>query len=816
MKPLIVTFALLSACRVCADTIQVKRVETFSPYEIKLPYFSSQENLEKEVFDASKLLDENKNIYLNEKKGNFVQLPLVWDSSANQIRRIKWTVSVSEFTPVKFNITGLQNYHLFLNAKKVSNKVELLPGKSTFDIVAFVPKDSKEKIEISIIGDNLNSIKVNSEKKQLWTQKLMLEGEHYANVSLSPSGKYLVYSIYNQVADEKRNYTTYLTETNSRKVLRKWKGYRNIEWLDHKDIYYKTENDANGFRQLIFVNPSSFSEEVIARNIPKGSFRIAPNGKYLFYSKTEEGPQDKKGVHHLYEPDDRMPGWRKRTSLFAYDLETNMMQQLTFGKENTYLNDISADGQYLLFSINTFKCDRIPFVRTSMYEMDLQSLNVDTVFYEEPFIASATYAFDSRNLLVKGSPWVFNRVGCTLKRNEIPNEFDYRLYFYKRDENRAIPLLNNFAPSIKSWVCNNKDKKIYFNADDGYDIGVFQLDVKDKVVKQIELPISDVQRWSVAYNNKHPYIVVTGQSGEIARQMLIGKPGKPFKHIGPIDFQKMMLDVALPTCHDWEFKTTRGDTIRNFYYLPNNFDRSKKYPMIVYYYGGCMPTVKGLEGFWPLSALASQGYVVLVLEPSGAIGFGQEFASRHVNTWGDRSSDDIIEGVKLFCKQHDFVNRQKIGCMGASYGGFMTEYLMTQTDIFAAAISHAGISDITGYWGGGYWGYTYGETAEYGNFPWSNPELFVKHSPLYNADKIHTPLLLLHGDSDTNVPTQQSQALFTALKILHRPVEYITFDGCDHVIRNYEQRMIWQSYINAWFAKWLKDDPTWWNYNTKR
>ena len=141
----------------------------------------------------------------------------------------------------------------------------------------------------------------------------------------------------------------------------------------------------------------------------------------------------------------------------------------------------------------------------------------------------------------------------------------------------------------------------------------------------------------------------------------------------------------------------------------------------------------------------------------------------------------------------------------------MTQYLQTRTDIFACAISHAGISDITAYWGGGYWGYTYGEAAEYGSFPWNNPDLFVKHSPLYNADKIHTPLLLLHGTVDTNVPTNQSQAMYTALRILDRPVAYVTVENQDHHILDWKKRMAWQQIINAWFALWLKDEPLWWN-----
>ena len=200
-----------------------------------------------------------------------------------------------------------------------------------------------------------------------------------------------------------------------------------------------------------------------------------------------------------------------------------------------------------------------------------------------------------------------------------------------------------------------------------------------------------------------------------------------------------------------------------------------------------------------------------VLNPSGTTAYGQEFAARHVNTWGKESGDDIIEGVKAFCKAHDFVDSKRIGCIGASYGGFMTEYLQTRTDIFAAAIAHAGISNIASYWGGGYWGYSYGETAQYGSFPWNNPELYVKQSPLFNADKIHTPLLLLHGTADTNVPTNESQQLYTALKILGREVAYVQVEGENHVITDYHKRLAWLNVIYAWFAKYLQNDATWWN-----
>ena len=121
--------------------------------------------------------------------------------------------------------------------------------------------------------------------------------------------------------------------------------------------------------------------------------------------------------------------------------------------------------------------------------------------------------------------------------------------------------------------------------------------------------------------------------------------------------------------------------------------------MIVYYYGGTTPTTRGISNPYCAQLFASRDYVVYVIQPSGTIGFGQEFSARHVNAWGKRTADDIIEGTKQFCKEHPFVDEKKIGCLGASYGGFMTQYLQTQTDIFAAAVSHAGISDVTSYWG---------------------------------------------------------------------------------------------------------------------
>ena len=272
-----------------------------------------------------------------------------------------------------------------------------------------------------------------------------------------------------------------------------------------------------------------------------------------------------------------------------------------------------------------------------------------------------------------------------------------------------------------------------------------------------------------------------------------------------------MKDMKVGSVQDWSFTMPDGGQVPGRFYLPPTFDPQKKYPLLVYYYGGTSPVGRMFDWYYSQPMYAAQDYVVLVLNPSGTIGWGQEYAARHVNAWGDRTADEIIAATKGFVNSHPYVNGKRIGCFGASYGGFMTQYLLTKTDLFACAISHAGISALSSYWGQGTWGIGYSTVASTDSYPWNNPDLYAKHSPLFRADKIHTPLLLTHGTSDTNVPFGESVQLYNALKILGRPVEMIRVYGEDHHVMELHRRQIWMRSMMAWFQKWLKDDPAWWD-----
>jgi dipeptidyl aminopeptidase/acylaminoacyl peptidase len=267
---------------------------------------------------------------------------------------------------------------------------------------------------------------------------------------------------------------------------------------------------------------------------------------------------------------------------------------------------------------------------------------------------------------------------------------------------------------------------------------------------------------------------------------------------------------------DASFDGPGGERIDAWWYRPVVRVDDGPLPLIVAYYGGAMPTNRRLN--MTHQRLAGNGYAVLVINPRGAIGYGQAFADAHVNDWGPLASADILAGVDALLAAHpDELDSQRIGIYGGSYGGFMTSYLASISDRFAAAVSLYGISDLASYWGSGGWGYTYSDVASAGSFPWNAADLYAGHSPLYRADRIRTPMLLLHGDADANVPPSESEQLYTALSVLGTPVELVLFPGEDHGIWSARQhRDAHREMIVEWFDRFLRDQPGAWDARWKR
>ena len=572
-------------------------------------------------------------------------------------------------------------------------------------------------------------------------------------------------------------------------------------------LYYTRYVD--GKLQLVTVDPANGSETVIANDVPESYFTISPTEDFLIYTRQQEGPKEKNAdLYEIIHPEDRQPGWRNRGTLMKYDFATGMSTPLTFGNRNTGLCGLSDDGRKLLYQVSESRLEKRPTTLTSLYLLDLSDNSVMTLVEKEGFFGGAILSPDGTKVALIGSPEAYGAVGRNLPDDRIPSMYDNQLYVLDVATKAITPLTRDFDPSVDNVKWNRNDGNIYFIASDRDRRSLFRVNPTSGKIDNLNAKEDYVMSFSLSNGSND--MVYVGQ-GAVNSDRLYSLNTKNLRQNLIEDLSAERLDgVMLGECKPWIYKSSRGDSICGRYILPPDFDPTRKYPMIVNYYGGCSPTSRTFESRYPHHVYAAHGYVVLVINPSGSAGFGQEFASRHVNTAGEGVAEDIIEGVRQFIKANPWVDASKIGCIGASYGGFMTQYLQTKTDLFAAAISHAGISDHTSYWGEGYWGYSYSEVSMAKSYPWSHSDLYVKQSPLYNADKIHTPILFLHGDSDTNVPFGESIQMYTALKLLGRETAFVAVRDANHQVTEFNKRKQWQETIFAWFAKYLQEDESWW------
>ncbi|MBK7480688.1 MAG: S9 family peptidase [Bacteroidales bacterium] len=336
---------------------------------------------------------------------------------------------------------------------------------------------------------------------------------------------------------------------------------------------------------------------------------------------------------------------------------------------------------------------------------------------------------------------------------------------YDLKSKKAEALTRDFDPSVNDsyWA---DDGNIYLTAVERDYVNLYSLEPAKRKFRKINVPVEVIT--SVDYAKNKTLAVLWGSSISTPEKLysLDLSTGKTTLLLDPK--QELVKEVEFGKTEEWNFKNSRGSTIYGRVYYPRGYDPAKKYPVIVNFYGGTSPTDRAFGGRYPKNIWAAEGYMVYVLQPAGSTGFGQDFSALHVNGWGKEAIDDIIEGTKKFLAAFPSADAGNVGCIGASYGGFTTMTLQTRTDIFKTAIAHAGISDITSYWGEGYWGYSYSSAATRNSYPWNRKDIYVDNSPLFNADKFNNSILLLHGTADTNVPVGESLQFYAALKILER------------------------------------------------
>lgn len=811
------------------ERIEFKEWLVCGPKMVFMPAFADIKDVDNESFEAGKLMETLQLRNLDEPalawrvvgaKGDALKLE---GEGQRHITLLRAYLQVGRWTKGALLLKANGLVEVFLDDKSVFSRknsgdqeerieMKLTRGKHRIS-VKLLAEEAELSVQAAFEADQVFagcSMETGINPQRTLTVNDILEGEQLASARISPSGRYLLIQMRDIAggSGKNRGYRS-IYDLNARKniALLRGEGLGSMQWLPRSDKLSYTLSSEDAEDLMVYDVLSGVERKIVSGLKQLADYHWSPTEDRIVFSRYVEA--DKPGeLKRIYGVEDRLPYFRNRSTLHLADVATGLVHPLTAGNLSADFHDFSPEGNRILFSTSRMDYREVPFQKQNLYEMDLNAMTTETVWQDKLYHGYAQYSPDGLRLLVSGSPETFAELGVKVRKGRIPNASDGQIYIMDLKTRKVDAVSRDFDPAVESvhW-CG--DGKIYLKVGEKDYGRLYRYDPKEKRYQHLPLPVEVLDRIDFDRNGRKAVFNGSGVSVPDKLFLMDLKSGRSQMILFP--GQEKYRNIQFGKCEAWDFVNRNGESISGRVYYPLHYDESKKYPVIVNFYGGTSPIERTFGGRYPIETWAAAGYMIYVLQPSGATGFGQDFSALHVNGWGFDAIDDIIDGTKAFLAAHPQADSANVGCIGASYGGYTTMLIQTRTDIFKTAISHAGISSISSYWGEGYWGYSYNTTSAKFSYPWNRKDIYVENSPLYNADKFKNSILLLHGTDDTNVPVGESLQYYAALKLLGKDVEMVLVEGQDHWILDYSKRVKWHHTIVSWFDKKLKDQPQQWD-----
>jgi dipeptidyl aminopeptidase/acylaminoacyl peptidase len=261
--------------------------------------------------------------------------------------------------------------------------------------------------------------------------------------------------------------------------------------------------------------------------------------------------------------------------------------------------------------------------------------------------------------------------------------------------------------------------------------------------------------------------------------------------------------IAMSQIESFWFHGAYGDPVQGFLVRPPNFDASKKYPVKFLVHGGPQGAWGDDWSYrWNPELFAASGYVVIMINFHGSTGYGQKFIDAINGDWGGAPFEDLMKGLDYAEKTYPFIDKNRECALGASYGGYMANWILGHTDRFKCIVSHDGMFNTESVWG------TTEELWfnewEFKGTPWTKRELYRKWSPHLSATSFKTPTLVVHGQLDYRLDVSEGLQLFTTLQRLNVPSKMLYFPDEGHWVLKPQNSQLWYKTVNEWVDRWTK------------
>jgi dipeptidyl aminopeptidase/acylaminoacyl peptidase len=379
----------------------------------------------------------------------------------------------------------------------------------------------------------------------------------------------------------------------------------------------------------------------------------------------------------------------------------------------------------------------------------------------------------------------------------------FRLALYDRKAQTIKVVTEDFDRWVGTIAWAPDSKHIFFNAEDKGEAPFYRVSVDGGGVKEVLRGTDD----EPAFSPDGKTLVFTRQSIEHPNEVFSvslkdssadGAP-RQVSHLNDAVFARVF---TVPLEPFW-FVGGNKTRVQGWLVKPPDFDAHKKYPVKFLIHGGPQSAWGDSWTFrWNAELFAAKGYLVVMINPRGSVGYGQKFTDEISGDWGGLPYVDLMRGLDYVLATYPFADGSHVCAMGASYGGYMVNWIITHTDRFQCAVSHDGMFNSVSSWGSTE--ELFFNEWEFKGTPWTDPAMYAKWSPSNFVKNIKTPTLVVHSQLDYRLDVSEGFQLFTTLQRLKVPSKMLYFRDEGHWVLKPQNSRLWYQTVNGWVDQWLK------------
>lgn len=641
---------------------------------------------------------------------------------------------------------------------------------------------------------------VSAASAQTWDPELQLKIKAVGTPRVSPDGSRILYTVNEAVTTaDKSEFVTQIWMANiatkqSVQLTFGDKSSGNPKWSpDGKWIAF-TSNRKDNRNNLYRLSLAGGEAEPLT-DLKSGvaNFNWSPDGRYIAYTmtdpKTEEEEKNDKGRNDFRWVDENVK--LARLYVIAVEKDANGKREprkLTTGNYHVGEFDWSTDSSRIAFShVKSPLANDWPTADVSIVEV--ANANVTVLANTPAAEDTPLYSPDGKSiaLTVSDNPPRWAQSGVI------------QIYSTSGGQPKSLAASFDGQPAVAGWSADGK--RVYFSEAKGTGTQLYVIDVAANRIDEIKSTPAVLGGFSI--NRSGTTFGFIRQTSDTPADVFVS----PVNEFAPVQISRVNGDLKLPAVGRTEvvrWKSKDGKDVEGLLTYPVGYQTGQRVPMILNIHGGpagvFLQTFVGGRGVYPLATFSSRGYAILRPNPRGSSGYGVEFRRANSKDWGFGDYQDLMTGVDKVVEM-GVADPQRLGVMGWSYGGYMTSWIVTQTNRFKAASAGAPVTNLMSFNG----------TADipsfipdyFGGQFWEIQDLYQKHSPLFNVKGVTTPTMIQHGEADIRVPISQGYEFYNALKVKGIPTRMLVLPRQPHGPTEPKMQLAAMNANLEWFEKYI-------------